>query len=173
MSITVYQRDARGYFLNSQIVLEDPYTPGYYPIPAGCTTIAPPVSDGLHVPFWTGDSWIMVDPPSVQTYPTAEAALAAERAAMELSFSQTLTGLEKEQWITTQEAYNWLMRVSLPALVTGYINSLPEDQRFAVTSKCFSPSTVYRTNAIVNALAAAKGKTAEDIDKFFRDYKSY
>lgn len=98
------------------------------------------------------------------------AALAAEREAMSLTFAQLLIGLVSEGWITAAEGRAWRDRVSLPAPVAGLIAGLPESQQFAAETRALAPSVVLRTDPLVVGLGLATGKTAEQIDAFFRTY---
>lgn len=102
--------------------------------------------------------------------PTAEELLATERAGMTLTFAQLLIGLVSEGWITEAEGRAWRDRVSLPAPVAGLIAGLPESQQFAAETRALAPSVVLRTDPLVIGLGLATGKTAEQIDAFFRTY---
>lgn len=98
------------------------------------------------------------------------AAVSDERAAMTLTFAQLLIGLVSEGWITAAEGRAWRDRVSLPAPVAGLIAGLPESQQFAAETRALAPSVVLRTDPLVVGLGLATGKTAEQIDAFFRAY---
>jgi hypothetical protein len=87
----------------------------------------------------------------------------------ELSFAQLLIGLVAEGWITETEGDAWANR-QLPAAVNALIAGLPQAQRFAARTKAKLPSVVLRNDALVVALAAQQGKTAEQLDDFFRKY---
>jgi hypothetical protein len=97
------------------------------------------------------------------------AALEGERSRMQLSFAQMLIGLVSEQWITEAEGEAWLTG-TLPAAVLGLISTLPANQRFAARARAVQPSVVMRNDPLVAALGAAQGKTAEQMDDFFRTY---
>jgi hypothetical protein len=101
----------------------------------------------------------------------AQAAAAAEatRAAMTLSFAQLLIGLVTEAWITEAEGNAWLAG-ALPNAVLTVIDSLPAGQRFAAKARALRPSEVLRNDPLVAAMGTAAGKTAEEIDTFFRTY---
>lgn len=87
----------------------------------------------------------------------------------ELSFAQLLIGLVAEGWITEAEGDAWTNR-QLPAAVNALIAGLPQAQRFAARTKAKLPSVVLRNDALVVALATQQGKTAEQLDDFFRKY---
>lgn len=86
-----------------------------------------------------------------------------------ISFAQLLTGLVAEGWIAESEGDAWLGGV-LPAPVAGLIGTLPQDQRFAAKAKASRPSEVLRADPLVMMLAAYQGKSADDLDAFFRTY---
>lgn len=87
-----------------------------------------------------------------------------------ISFAQLLIGLVAEQWITEAEGRAWRDRVALPAPVVALIASLPEAQQFAAETRAYAPSEVLRMDPLVQGLGAAQGKTAEQLDAFFRTY---
>lgn len=105
-------------------------------------------------------------PQAVDPQPLAAAVL---RDMMSLSFTQLLIGLENKGWLTTAEAEAWLDGV-LPAPVVAVIASLPADQRFAARARAKRPTMVERLNPLVVALAAAVGKTDDELDAFFVTY---
>ena len=84
----------------------------------------------------------------------------------DISFSQLLIGLVGAGWITEAEGNGWLAG-TLPPPVLALISALPENQRFAARARALRPSVVVRSDPLVNALAAAQGKTAAEIDAFF------
>lgn len=86
-----------------------------------------------------------------------------------LSFPQLLIGLVTEGWITEAEGEAWLAG-TVPAAATALIDTLPAEQRFAAKARAVRPSVVVRTDPLVNALGAAQGKTAEQLDAFFTTY---
>jgi ribonuclease D len=88
---------------------------------------------------------------------------------MSLSFAQLMIGLVTEQWITEAEGEAWLDG-QLPAAFNALIASLPQQARFAAKARAKRPSAVLRNDALVNALAAAQGKTPEELDAFFTTY---
>lgn len=87
----------------------------------------------------------------------------------ELSFAQLLIGLVAEGWITEAEGDAWANR-QLPAAVNALIAGLPQAERFAARTRAKLPSVVLRDDALVVALATQQGKTAEQLDDFFRKY---
>lgn len=87
----------------------------------------------------------------------------------ELSFAQLLIGLVAEGWITEAEGDAWLDG-TLPAAVNALIAGLPKEQRFPAKARAKRPSIVLRSDPLVMALAATQGKTAEQLDDFFRTY---
>ena len=87
----------------------------------------------------------------------------------DLSFAQLLIGLVTEEWITEAEGGAWLAG-TLPAPVLALIATLPANQRFAATARAIRPSSVVRADPLVAMLAAAEGKSADDLDTFFLAY---
>ena len=107
--------------------------------------------------------------------PGQEAALQAVRNSLpvpDISFSQLLIGLVGAGWITEAEGNGWLAG-TLPPPVLALINALPENQRFAARARALRPSVVVRSDPLVNALAAAQGKTAAEMDAFFRTASTF
>jgi hypothetical protein len=133
--------------------------------PAG--TIEVPLQPSrLHT--WVGGAW--VPPTEAELAAQAAAELDAARSQMQLSFAQLLIGLVTEAWITEAEGRAWRDRTALPAAVVALIGTLPLDQQFAAETRALAPSVVLRTDPLVQSLAAAQGKTAEQIDDFFTTY---
>lgn len=108
----------------------------------------------------------LIPPPPA---PTPEEALAAERAAMRLSFAQLMIGLVTEQWITEAEADAWLAG-TLPFAILTVIDGLPVEQQFPAKVRALRPSEVLRSDPLVAAMGTAAGKTATEIDAFFQTY---
>lgn len=94
-----------------------------------------------------------------------------QRAAMNLTFAQLVTGLVVEGWISESEGDGWLVGI-LPAPVLSVIASLPPEQRFAARARAIRPSVVMRLDPLVAALAALQGKSPEQIDTFFLTYSA-
>jgi hypothetical protein len=122
-----------------------------------------PAADG-----WTDGEYSLelIPPPPA---PTPEEILAAERAAMRLSFAQLMIGLVTEAWITEAEGEAWLAG-TLPMAVLLVIDGLPVEQRFAAKARALRPSEVLRNDPLVAAMGTAAGKTSAEVDTFFRDY---
>jgi hypothetical protein len=102
----------------------------------------------------------IVDPPEPKAEPEPHPVTAVTRR-------QIMTGLALVEWITEQEALDALATGARPAAVETVIGSLPEDQRFAARMKWIGFQTAYRDDAMVAALAAAAGKSEQDVDDFF------
>lgn len=86
-----------------------------------------------------------------------------------LSFAQLMIGLVTEGWITEAEGEGWLAG-TLPAAVLTVIGTLPTNQQFAAKARASRPSDIERADPLVAELAAAEGKTSEEIDTFFLTY---
>ena len=84
-----------------------------------------------------------------------------------ITFAQLLIGLVSAGWITQAEGEAWLVG-TLPAPVLALIDTLPEGHRFAACARAIRPSEVMRSDPLVVALAAGQGKTAGEMDEFFR-----
>ena len=126
-----------------------------------------PATDG-----WSNDdgySLRAIPDPKPEPEPTPDEVLAAWRAGAFISFPQLLIGLVKEGWITEAEGYAWNAKV-LPDAVTAVIATLPQEMRFAATTRALNPSQVDRSNPLVSAIGAAAGKTEADLDAFFQTY---
>lgn len=99
------------------------------------------------------------------TGPTVE----EQRASMSLMFDQLIIGLVTEGWISEPDGDGWLAG-ALPTAVLAVISTLPPEDQFSARARATRPSVIKRTNALVNLLAAAEGKTPEEIDAFFTTY---
>jgi len=88
-----------------------------------------------------------------------------------ISFAQLLIGLVSEQWITETAGEEWLQGI-LPSAVLVTINLLPREQQFAAKARAARPSEIRRDDPLVGMMAAAQGKTVEEVDDFFRTYAS-
>jgi hypothetical protein len=86
-----------------------------------------------------------------------------------ITFAQLLIGLVTEGWITEAEGDAWL-EGRLPGAVQVLIGTLSKDQRFAAKARASRPSEVLRSDPLVGLLAAAQGKTQEQLDAFFITY---
>lgn len=86
-----------------------------------------------------------------------------------ITFAQLLIGLVTEAWITQPEGEAWLLG-TLPSAVETLITSLPTNQQFIARARATRPSAIYRADSLVAALAYAEGKSATEIDDFFRTY---
>lgn len=98
-----------------------------------------------------------------------DALVLSARSDMRLSFAQLLIGLVTEGWIAEAEGDAWLTG-TLPSPVVGLISTLPVEQQFPAKARALRPSEVNRSDALVVALGTAQGKTAEELDTFFRTY---
>ena len=110
---------------------------------------------------WNGSEW-------VHTPPDPAIAAATNRAAIPpLSFAQLLIGLVAMEWITEAEGLAWLKSEALPAEIETLIAGLPQEQQFATTARAMRMTVVERTDPLVDALAAVRGFSPEEIDQFF------
>ena len=169
----VYQTNAQGVYVGPTMADESPLEPGVWLVPAGCVETPPPEVLEGQMAVWESGSWATMpipDESGVTTPPlTPEEILAAERAAMRLSFAQLLIGLVTEAWIAEAEGDAWLAG-TLPFAVLTVIDSLPAEQRFAARARALRPSEVLRNDPLVSSMGVAAGKSAEEIDTFFRTY---
>lgn len=123
------------------------------------------IYDGL-----TGEARIVAaDPAALPPEPDPAEALAAERAAMRLTFSQLMIGLVSEGWITEAEGDAWLDG-TLPAPVQGLIATLPEAEQFPARARAKRLIEAQRLDPLVIGLALAEGKTDAELDMFFQSY---
>ena len=119
-------------------------------------TIEVPIKPGADFE-WINGAWRAV-PPAPLPVP------------QELSFAQLLIGLVAEGWLSAADARAWRDRIALPAQVQALIASLPEHMQFAAETRAFAPSEVLRSDPLVQMLAAAQGKTPDQLDLFFTTY---
>lgn len=169
----VYQTNSQGVYVGPVLADESPLEPGVWLVPGGCVEVEPPQIPDGQMAIWQAGAWAVVplpddgitEPPQL----TPEEILAAERAAMRLSFAQLLIGLVTETWITEAEGEAWLAG-TLPGTVLLVIDGLPEGQRFAAKARALRPSEVLRGDPLVAAMGTAAGKTETEIDTFFQTY---
>lgn len=119
---------------------------------------------------WTNGEYSLIAAPPAPD-PTPEDLLAIERAEMQLSFPQMVIGLVTEGWISEADGEGWLQGI-LPPTVISTINLLPEADRFAAKAKATRPSYIDRNDRLVGMMALAQGRTDEEIDAFFRTYRT-
>ena len=84
-----------------------------------------------------------------------------------LSFAQLLTGLVAMEWITETEGLAWLKSEALPADIEQLIAGLPQEQQFPTTARAMRMTVAERMDPLVDALAAVRGFSPEQIDQFF------
>lgn len=166
----VYQTDRNGIFVGAAQADESPLEPGVYLVPAGCVLVPPPAIPAGFRAKWSGAAWLLED--ASTGLPADPGGLTPQqlRSGMSLTFAQLLIGLVEEQWITEDEGRAWRDRVALPAPVTTLIASLPASEQFAAETRAMAPSVVLRLDPLVVSLAAAQGKSAEQLDAFFTTY---
>ena len=99
--------------------------------------------------------------------PTAD--LTLWRAAAALTDVQLLIGLVEEQWISVAEGASWRDGI-LPPQVVALIDMLPEGQRFGASVRALRGRRIERLDPLVEAMAAAQGKSAGELDGFFQVY---
>jgi len=115
---------------------------------------------------------VVVFPPAPEPAPKPDPpTIEEQREGMSLSFAQLLIGLVEEKWITEAEGEAWL-EGKLPPALNGLIGQLPREKRFAAKARAARPSTVLRNDSLVSAMAAAQGKSPEELDEFFRTYSA-
>lgn len=95
----------------------------------------------------------------------------ARRQDMALSFAQLMIGLVAERFISEADGEQWLLGV-LPSQIAGLISTLPQEQQFPAKARALRPSIILRGDPLVDLLAFANGKSAEEIDDFFVKYAS-
>ena len=169
----VYQTNAQGVYVGPVMADESPLEPGVWLVPGGCVEVEPPQIPEGQMAVWQSGAWSVIPVPdegvTEPPQPTPEEILAAERAAMRVSFAQLMIGLVTEAWITEAEGEAWLVG-TLPFAVLTVIDSLPEGQRFAAKARALRPSEVLRADPLVVAMGTAAGKTEAEIDSFFQTY---
>lgn len=103
---------------------------------------------------WLDGEWI-APPPQPDPFPHT------------ITRRQIMTGLAMAEWITEQEALDAMTTGARPAAVDMVINALPEQERFHAQMKWAGFQQAYRDDPLVLALAAAEGKTPQEVDDFF------
>lgn len=92
-----------------------------------------------------------------------------DRQNMKLTFAQLLIGLVAQGWLSESDGELWLSG-TLPRPIELLIETFPAEHRFVAKARALRPSEVVRLDPLVEALAIANGKSAEDIDQFFGVY---
>lgn len=119
---------------------------------------------------WDNGAYALEEAPEAPA-PTPEDVTQEARASMRLSFAQLMIGLVAEGWLTEADALLWLTGV-LPSQVQVTISLLPVEHQFPATARASRPSEVVRTDPLVEMMALAQGRTAEELDAFFQTYAS-
>jgi hypothetical protein len=70
--------------------------------------------------------------------------------------------------ITENEALAYVQTGTLPAAFLGFIDQLPEDQRFDAKMKLTGANSFHRNNLLVNAFATMCGMTPDQADEIWR-----
>lgn len=99
----------------------------------------------------------------VQTSPPAELTLAD---LPPVSHAQMIGALILSEVITREEGVEWIKGI-LPAAVQSMIDALPPEQAVIAELRAIRPTVVVPTDPLVAALAAAQGKTEEDLMELF------
>lgn len=124
------------------------------PVPDGWV-IVPLRPSALHE--WSDGAWIEGDPPEPAVPPT-------------IGVAQLLIGLSHPVvgWITEAEALAWGEGSALPAAAEATISGLPAEHRNPARLRLLRMASVDRNHWLVDAMAAAEGKTPAEVDDFFR-----
>lgn len=113
----------------------------------------------------TEGSFAVIDPPEPEPEPEPAVPPVVPQS---VSRFQIITGLALVGWITEQEAEDAAATGEIPAAVAAVISALPDDTaKFVARMKWRTFHTAYRDDELVNALAAAEGKSQADVDAFF------
>lgn len=112
-------------------------------------------------PGWTWDGKDFQPPPDPPPV--------IDRGAMSLTFPQLLIGLVAEGWVTEPEATDWLNGTPPPAAM-ALIDTLPPEAQFAARVRLVRPTVVLRLDPLVQSLAAAEGRSDDEVDTFFATY---
>lgn len=83
-----------------------------------------------------------------------------------VSHAQIIAALIAAEILTEAEGVAWITG-TLPAAVEAVIASLPEEQRAIARLRAIRPTSVVPTDPLVAALAAAEGKSTEDLIAIF------
>lgn len=85
----------------------------------------------------------------------------------EISDRQFFQQLAVVGTITQDEALAAVKTGTIPPALSGFLASLPEADRFSAEMLLSGATTFYRAHPLVDAVAAAQGMTAEQVDAFF------
>ena len=78
-----------------------------------------------------------------------------------------IAAAKEKGWITEQERDNWLSKVSLPAIVTTVINSLPEEERAVARARALGMTRTARQSALIDAARQVLQATEQDVANLF------
>lgn len=73
----------------------------------------------------------------------------------------------QQGWITEQEAEEWVASASIPSVVSGVIDAMPEEMRFKARIAVLGDTIIPRNSGILYALMAEKGVEDEEMDSLF------
>lgn len=85
----------------------------------------------------------------------------------ELADWQFIQGLAYIGQITIDEAKAWVARGKLPASVTAFIGTLPEEQRFQAEMILCGAKTYLRANPLVDQFGTIAGMTPAQLNDFW------
>lgn len=83
---------------------------------------------------------------------------------------QLLLGLTRAGLITSAEGEDAAAGIRIPSLIVSVFNALPSDQAVAARIRWNAMTVCERANPLVAAVAAASGKTSQEMDDLFRSW---
>jgi len=73
----------------------------------------------------------------------------------------------QQGWITEQEAEEWVASASIPSVVSGVIDAMPEEMRFKARIAVLGDTVIPRGSPLMVALMAEKGVADAEMDVIF------
>ena len=100
------------------------------------------------------------------------AALAHERAAMQMSREKFAVLAAGQDWITEAEAEDWVAGNVIPSIALEAINSRPEGERFKLRLSVRAQNTIHRNDMLIVVLMTLMSVWETEMDELFRNVGS-
>ena len=165
----VTQLDDSGFFVGFTSADESPLEEGVYHLPRNSVEAPelPTLGTGERAK-WVDGEWLVV-PPEPIPEPIPEQTIEQERAAMQMSREKFAVIAAGQEWITEDEAEDWVAGNVIPSIALEAINSRPEGERFNLRLSVRSQAIIRRNDMLIGVLMAQEEVPHADMDKLFRN----
>lgn len=177
MQLKVYSyHPFHGVLTGETIADESPLEPGVYLDPAYTTRTIPPQYESGEIPVWSGERWEVLPDHRGEAWFTDS----GEAVTIQVPGSPVDMGLSKEPpdqpelpapipSITPRQLRLWLLSRGLLAQVPTLIEAMPEPDKTVAQIEWEFATVFDHRHPFMQALGAAVGLSAEDIEAGFRE----